>query len=363
MMMLNRKAFILPLILCTMITSIPGCTISEKDGVEPQPTVPSTPPPAISSPPSEKDEAPSQPVTPPSAPSLPIEVKLTLSHAPKLGETAEAILTIIANLPSGRNLGNIQAWLEFSQIKTSGSYRESQEILEIASKDVLTAGELNWEGVLTSDAPLEFRADIKFPEEGIWEVTGYMEGDGGWIRSNRVKVAVQYDRAGIFSSSTPEWMKDYSPSMGVALDAPIAAILDLSKPPKLGEYAKLTWSVVSDRDLENVRVWMEFNLMEPGVLRAIKMPNESIFINGALPWEGSLKKGVPVSSTETVAFPDEGDWQVILISIAPAPPTSYSGSDEIYLNVTEERGRWGWAEPHEQDWSSVPPPPPAPAPK
>lgn len=99
-------------------------------------------------------------------------------------------MTVYAHFPSGTNLGNIRAWLEFSHINTAGSYRESKERVEIASKDVMAGGDLNWEGILTSDGPLEFSTNIRFSEEGLWEITGYIEGDVGLLRSNGVKLAV-----------------------------------------------------------------------------------------------------------------------------------------------------------------------------
>lgn len=328
-----RKPFILLLLLPILLFSITGCVFLQE---QERPTTPQRQGEA----PSQQQEQPVEAAQPAGAPRPPVEAKLELSHAPKVGETAEATLTIyVYTLPDSK-LGNIRAWLEFQWAEAL-----NREQIEISPEEVLASGNLNWEGALTADSPLEFHTTIRFPKEGIWEITGYIEGNVGHIRSNHIELAVEHDRAGIFSgsASTPEWMKDYSPPMEFIPNAPLTATLDLSEPPKLGEHVELTWTVLSDRNFENVIVWMEFKLLEQEDLSVIEMPSESIVFNGVLPWEGSLEKDVPVSYTETVAFPEEGDWQVLLFSKAPTPLTGYYSSDDIFLNVTKESGRWGWS--------------------
>lgn len=282
---------------------------------------------------------------------------MKLSHAPRVGETAEVTLTIIRNFPEPIS---VKAWLEFSRVDVSGSYGESQKRVNVAPQEILSQGDLNWEGTATLDTPLEFRTDIKFPEEGIWEITGYIQGKGNPSRSNRVKLAVQTDRAGIYGSEAHragelDWMDDYSPNVAVRLDSPVTATLNLSKPPKLNEPVELTWSIASTKDVAEAKVWIEFKLMEPGATKPIKVPGESVLVEDSLQWEGALEKGVIFSSSGTVAFPEAGDWEIVLKC---DDSENIYGCATIFLNVTEERGSWGWAESHEVDSGQVLPPTP-----
>jgi hypothetical protein len=222
---------------------------------------------------------------------------------------------------------------------------------------------LDWEGTLSQDSPLEFRTDIRFPREGIWEIIGLYQGDN-WSHPmwDSIELAVEHDRAGIYGSDAYhagelEWMKDYSPNVAVRLDSPVTAALNLSKPPELNEAAELTWSIASTEDVEGARVWVEFKLWEPRSTKPQKIPGESVLVAGSLQWEGTLEKGVIYSSSATVAFPEEWDWELVLIC---DDSDSISGRATVFLNVTEDRGRWGWAEPHEADRSQIPPPKPAP---
>ena len=226
---------------------------------------------------------------------------------------------------------------------------------------------MDWEGALTPDAPLEFIATVRFPEEGIWEITGYFDDiDPGFYncRSRAVKLAVQTDRAGIYGSEAYlagelEWMKDYSPTRADSPDTPnndypVIAELDLSKPPKLGETAELTWSITSIKDFENANVWIEFRLLEAESSREITPAAESILVEGNMEYEGAIAKGVPVSASAIVKFPSEGDWEITLRFFASKD--SFNAGDSIFLNVTEDRGRWGWAKSYEDIYRSNLPP-------
>lgn len=336
--MYYKKIFILLLILPVTLLLLPGCTTSQDESsVQSQPWVETRP------------EVP------------PTEVTLKISHAPKVGETAELTLTVDTNWSTGKNVGHGRAWLEVSRVGISGSYQESKQKIEIPVSNILVSGKTSWDVTLTERETVELHSTIRFPSEGIWEVTGYVEGDdwegptGDWIR-----LAVEHDRAGIYGSEAYragelEWMKDYAPEIGLRLDIPVTVMLDLSKPPRLGEPVELAWSIVSNDDSEKVRVRIEFKLMETGGARATILTSESMLVEGDLQWEGALKKDTPVSSSATIVFPKEGDWEITLYCTDAG--ISSMGHAVIMLNVTEERGRWGWVESHEEDRSDVPPPP------
>jgi len=350
-MMLNNKTFILFLILPVLVISISGCTSSQEEGVT-QP---------------EQEEQDSgiqsgKTLQPLGAPLPTTDVKLELSKAPKVGETAELTMTVTTRPDPRIGLGHGRAWLAFSRVDTSGSYRNYKESIRgvnISPEAVLTRGNVNWEGRATTDAPLVFQTTVRFPEAGIWEVTGYFQRDG---RSHptfgSIKLAVESDRAGIYGSEAYltgelEWMKDYSRGRAVPKNVPITASLDLTSPPRLGEHAELTWSIVSAKDIENAGVNIEFKLMEQGTPLANKIKGNETLVAGDLSWQGSLEEGVPVSSSATIKFPQEGDWEIVLI--CDDSESIYEASI-IFLNVNKESGRWGWAEPHEIDRSKIPPP-------
>ena len=353
--MTQQKIFALFLILSIILLSIPGCDYLQQQ--EQQPTPPVSPPQ-----PQQQEQPASPPASPPAgapAPRAPIpfaEAKLTLSHAPKVGETAGVILTVLPNFggDSGRN---IRAWLEFKR----GDPLDL-EWLEIKAEEVLADDNPNWEGILSPAAPLEFSTNIRFPTEGIWDITGGFRDNPPTptrFRSNRVRLAVQTDRAFIFSgsASVPEWVKDYCPRVVPHIAASVT--LDLSEPPPLGKSADLTWSIVAKEDVPGAKTRIQFILMEPGSHESERIESEALLVEGNLQWEGPLKKDIPVSSTARIKFPLEGDWEItILYEI-----NNDSGYDNIFLNVTEERGSWGWAEPHKLDRSKVPTPKPAPTPR
>ena len=67
-------------------------------------------------------------------------------------------------------------------------------------------------------------------------------------------------------------------------------------------------------------------------------------IDGTLSWTGSLIQDIPVNFSADIIFPEEGDWEVILYVSNPDQP---AGVDEyVFVNVTQDEGRWGWAWAH-----------------
>ena len=139
--------------------------------------------------------------------------------------------------------------------------------------------------------------------------------------------------------------------------------MDLSNPPRLGEPVELTWSVTTTYDVENLSVKTKLYYCKPGSWERIEYNGETMLVEGDVTWQGALKAGVPLSSSATIILPTEGDWQ-ISVSFSDADKVNgYTGmQDNVRLNVTEDRGRWGWVESHERDRSGDPQPPSAPLP-
>ena len=129
-----------------------------------------------------------------SEPRPPTEFILELSHAPKLNETTDLVFTIEVEWDQ-YSYGKI--WLEFKWADNLSSER-----LEIPPSDIFVGGVPDWTGIPTKDVPLRFNAEVRFPKEGFWEITGYYREDEvssitglrQWIRSNRVQLRVTKDK-------------------------------------------------------------------------------------------------------------------------------------------------------------------------
>ena len=123
-----------------------------------------------------------------------MEFILELSHAPKLNEITDLVLTIEVEWG---NYGHGKIWMEFKW-----SDNLSSERLEIPPEDIFVGGVPEWTGTPTKDVPLRFDTEVSFPREGFWEITGYYREDEAssitdsrqWIRSNHVDLRVTKDK-------------------------------------------------------------------------------------------------------------------------------------------------------------------------
>ena len=100
---------------------------------------------------------PPQPTPPPTtlpSETIPIMVKLGMSKAPKLDETAELTWTI----RSVWDMANCEGRVELPQ----GAIK--------------VAGDLVWSGALKQDIPVQLSATIKFGKEGEWAIRGVAKG-------------------------------------------------------------------------------------------------------------------------------------------------------------------------------------------
>ncbi len=125
--------FLVMVFICSGLLA--GCNSLSTSTPGPNPTPAATPGPVVSK---------------PSDPSPPITVKMTLSKAPRLNETADIVMVVntIADTPD-----------------TTVSY-------EFPDSVVFESGSLNWKGDLKQKEPLTLKATIKITREGQLTLMG-----------------------------------------------------------------------------------------------------------------------------------------------------------------------------------------------
>jgi hypothetical protein len=258
-------------------------------------------------------------------------VELRLEKAPRLNEPVKLICICRAI----RAIPNEKINVEFEWIEP-----KRDRVVEVPFEDVLVQGDFNWEAAVTKSVPTEFSAIIKFPHEGKWRIRAVSAGPG-W-ESDVISLYVTED------FGTFDLPKDYRPNTGPvpyvpSEEFPMTVQVDISKAPRLDEAVELTWTINSIRDMAEVNGWVNFRQMEG--TEEVDVPAEDILVEGDLNWEGSLKKDIPIQLSAIIRFPEEGDWRIQ--ARARAPEQEGGCADSLFLNVSAEKGRWGWAEPHE----------------
>ncbi|MBN2239660.1 MAG: hypothetical protein JW712_07790 [Dehalococcoidales bacterium] len=269
----------------------------------------------------------------------PIKLELTVTRLGNVGETTGLHLAVSSMYESF----NITPWLEFICKKTSENYLSYTKWEPVDAKQMQMETKSVPSGELRAGTRLKFDYEIVFPYEGIWEVKSYIGEPGNITASSRtLHLNVQKDRAGDLVFDKQEWMEDYAPPNGASLfGVPFDTVLDMNKPPKLDEEVELTWELSVTEDFEEVELWVEFWRMDD--VRHITYDSRSLITEGDLTWKGPMEAGTTVSLSAPIAFPEEGDWEIILWFRRPEKTRSTS---EIYLYVSENIGRWGWVEPH-----------------
>ncbi len=90
---------------------------------------------------------------------FPMTVQVDIPKAPRLDEAVELTWTI----NSIRDIADVNGWVNFRRM-------EGAEEVEVPAEDILVEGDLNWEGSLKKDTPVQLSAIIRFPAEGDWEI-------------------------------------------------------------------------------------------------------------------------------------------------------------------------------------------------
>jgi hypothetical protein len=123
-----------------------------------------------------------------------IESFLTISKAPKIGETAEVTFTVnVIKLDASHpkeGLAKSKAWIDFYWTNTKGSYSEAYGAVQIPLEEVKMSGELPWEGSYSNGLTLKGR--FQLPREGIWSIRASFYGEG-WLygTGHSIEVAVE----------------------------------------------------------------------------------------------------------------------------------------------------------------------------
>lgn len=321
---LIKKIFTLLLVLAIILLLIPSCNGTETDS----------------------------PPTSPGEPAGPYEIILSLSPLPKLGETAELIfITKINFLPGPEYLANARAWVEFSYANTKGSYSEAKYAVPVPLDEVLVDGELTWEGNAIGIMPLELTGTIQLPREGVWKITGYFSGED-WEKpfKKERRIAVTEDAAAIigtedFKSGPLGYLDNFNYGHGVKRVPderfdPVILELDISKVPRVGEEVILTCRILSMIDAPDYSVQISFTrrLEDNSIL---KIPGDSLLVDGNLKWEGDLKKDEPVEFSASIKFPEDGDWEIMALGDCPTND-KLEFAYRVKMNIAGDKGSFGW---------------------
>jgi hypothetical protein len=232
-MIINRWTSLIKLGLGLILSSalLAGCTSPTSSTEAPETTTPESPT--------------TFPIT-----KLPYKADLSLSQAPKTGETAEMNYHISFHVDDFLSIGKTKdslkrasAWIQFIWTKTQGSYAEAKYGVKVPTEQVVLNGNPSWSGNAIENNDIKLSTTIRFPEEGYWIIYGRFTGEG-WAApcESRMAVVVTRDAAGIVG--TPEFKSgplarfgDYSygeltkPSPSEL--HPVTIELDISKPPRV----------------------------------------------------------------------------------------------------------------------------------
>jgi hypothetical protein len=297
----------------------------------------------------------------------PIDLDLSLSRPPKIGETAELDFSVsispiwVENEP--QSFENARAWVEFSYANHKGSYLEARNTVMIPMDEVLVSGELYWEGNAVENNEIELHGTVRLPREGIWIIRGCFPVEGfGKPLEDRITVAVtenvseflgysnfKYMLAGIFNHLTGRSLSylsyypyGHGPQRTLDEDNPTVLTLDIPKIPKAGEEVIISCCIESLLDGPGYSAKIEF-ARRLGDGSIDKIPGGSLLVDGDLEWRGNLKKGEPVKFSATVIFPENGDWRIQVLG----DNLEFPGNlllDTIEMHINDNKGYYGWGE-------------------
>jgi hypothetical protein len=287
---------------------------------------------------------------------LPYKAGLDISQSPKLDETAELNYNIsflvddlLAIGKTKDSLKYAKAWLQFVWAETQGSYAEAKYGVEVPASKVILNGNPSWSGNAIEDNDIKLSTTIQFPEEGYWIIYGRFTGEG-WAApyESRMTLVVTKDAAGIvgtpgFNSGPLARFGDFSygelarPSP--SNDHPVTIELNISKPPRVGEEATITYYINSLNDVADFSTELSFNRRN-----GEKGPADKLIVKGTATSKLDLKAGVPALISATVIFPDADDWRIEVYGVSPKNISNKTAgvADEIELTITPDLGSYGW---------------------
>ena len=226
------------------------------------------------------------------------------------------------------------------------SYEDSRELrgeakygVKVPAEKVVLSGNSTWSGSGLENRDIKLDATIQFPEEGYWIIYGRFTGEN-WTApyESRMAVVVTRDAAGVvgtpeFNSGPLARFGDFSygePAKPSPSELhPVTIELDISKPPRAGEEATITYRIDSLNDISDFSTELRFFRRSGERVSADKL-----LVKGEAITELDLKAGVPAEISATVVFPDADDWRIAGIWGFPG---EHQG---------EDRGRWRWNRTH-----------------
>jgi hypothetical protein len=283
-------------------------------------------------------------------------MQISLSKAPKLGESAELTFHVAPRATQGsieaeRNLENSRAWVEFVWANTQGSYSEAKYGVQVPTNEVLVKGNLTWSGNARETKDIDLVSTVQLPREGFWKIYGYFSSANSTmpLRTQRA-VIVTKDAAGILG--TPEFSSgplaylgnfSYGTVSKPTLDErhPVTVELDISKAPRAGEEATITCRVASLGDVPNFSVELRF-FRRSGQ----RVPADNLLVSGNGTWSFDLKAGTPVNLSTKVKFPDPDDWRIEVVGNSLENINAHMAgfADYIPLSVRTDKSSFGWEE-------------------
>ena len=272
---------------------------------------------------------------------------LNLSPIPDLENPGDLAVTFNIQPHRYEDLTNSRLDIEFYWTNIYGSYSEAKRAELVPLNEVLVSGDTTWEGDASLYNTVTLSSQIRLPREGVWKIKATFSTNSEVILTDSIKVAVAEGTSVImyteeFDSSPLAYLVNFSYG-GVSekvLDElhPVFIALDISKAPRVGEEAVLTYRIESLYEVTDFSTQFVVYKRTEGVAEK-KVPVDNIVTGGALTWTGDLIPGVPIVVTSTIVFPEEGDWK---IGVRRDEGKYF---DHIWINVTDTRGSFGWEEP------------------
>jgi hypothetical protein len=283
--------------------------------------------------------------------------QIIFSPLPKLNE--EAQVTFVPSYSeeysrqNAEKLSKAKAWLDFYWTDIHGSYSEAKKSTLVPLSEVLVGGQPTWEGNALDRVGLLYK--IKLPKEGVWRVAGTL------AESDTSKPLVMGNEWIAVADGTASRLHDYEIEKGPLaylanfpygevgekqLDEvlrPVIMVLNIAKAPRAGEAVPVTRTLTSLHDVADFSMLYKFMKRgEDGQTNDIS--NSGLLKDGDLAWQGNLKAKEPVVVSATIQFPEPGDWSIVVEGNSKANEENHLGrySDYLDLNMTAERGSFGW---------------------
>lgn len=304
-----KRSFILSLVnvllivvLLLLLSACDNNSTTQSDGTITQPT--------------DTSLQPTDTVIPTQAPSY---FTLNLSPIPDIENPGELEIVFTMLEPDRYdNLVNSRLDIEFYWTNIYGSYSEAKRAELIPIDEVLISGETSWQGDTTANPSITLHSQIILPREGVWKIKSIFSTNDDVQLIDSIKVAVAEGTSVImyteeFCSSPLAYLGNLYYGEGGERDLdelhPVAIDLDISKAPRVGEEAVLTYRIRSFNEVTDfsTRYILEKRTEDAPLL---SIPLDRVEINGPLTWTGDLIPGEEVVVTSTIVFPEEGDWRI-----------------------------------------------------